>query len=639
MNSFPFARILTSPDQAIVKKALSLAFAAWLSFAVAALLHVHNAYWAAMPVWVLTQPSRGIVLERALFRVVGTLLGAAAGFALMHIPASPVVQLALLAGWLAIHAGLTHLLRGVHGYAALLSGMTAAVVVIPSVLTPTDTLEIAMARVVCTLIGVIVSTLVLTVLTPVAPLAEFYGQIRAVSAAAVAYALRVLRDGAAADDGREERRILSLISKLESAAWLNAAGSVEGYRRLGDIDLLVVGSLSTMAAAQAIRIAGRHGDAATLAQLERIATHLRRDFETPVSDAERRIATHGDPGLERLRSAVWQILDADVALNRPPEAAPAGTRTARLAPHREWSLAWQAGLTAGVSAFVAAVFALWLGWPPLALAALGVSMFVMVLGSLPLPQLIAPKLMAGVLGGVIVATVYRLAVQPHIDSTAFLLLTLAPFLVAGGFLRAIPRTGIAGIDANMCFLLASQAGMPAAADSAHVIYESGAIAVAAVVMAGGFMLLPRRAQRQAADAATVIRRDLQRITDAGAPGDVADWHAQGARQILRLTLHLGRAADLGDRWPTGLLATLNLGQAVLDLREAGMPDAVKVLLTAMLQQKMPPTETAQALRALAAATAEEPLKSALTRLADTLARAADLLTFGLPAPDASPATA
>ena len=60
-------------EQGSARKALLPAFAA------ASLLHVHNAYWAAMPVWVLSQPARGILLERALFRIVGTVIGAAVG--------------------------------------------------------------------------------------------------------------------------------------------------------------------------------------------------------------------------------------------------------------------------------------------------------------------------------------------------------------------------------------------------------------------------------------------------------------------------------------------------------------------------------------------------------------------------------
>lgn len=631
MTSFRSFRELASFfEPEVVRKALSLAFAAWLSFAIASLLHVHNAYWAAMPVWVLTQASRGLVVERAFFRIVGTLIGAGVGFALVHVPAPPLVQLALLAGWMGLNAALTHLLRGVHGYGALLAGMTAAVVVIPALLTPTESLDIAVARVECTLIGVVVSTLVLAVLTPVSPLAEFYAHVRSVSADAVAYAARVLRDPDAAGDAAEEGRLVAQISQLDASARPLAAGSVEGYRRLGDIDLLVVGSLSTIAAAQAVRDAACHIDAALLEWLDRVATRLRREPQAEAREAGWADADD-DVAVARLKISVGQILDAGDALahGEPRRVSPA-TRI-RLAPHREWALAGRTAALAAAASFGAGVVGLAWPWPAVELAALGVCIFVMVLGSLPLPQLVAPKLFAGVVTGVVAATFYRLVLQPHIASNAALLLSVVPFLLLGGFGRANPRTGIAAIDANMCFQLASQAGMPAVDDVGRVLADSAALALAAGLMAGLFLLLPRQAQRQAIDAATVIRRDLQRILEADA-GDRLAWHARTSRAILRLTLHLGRAKTLGERWPGGLVATLNLGHALIDLRKRGMPENVRTLLASMLQQKRTPRQTVTALDALAGAIDDTGTQRQLARLSLTLDRAADLLTFGLAAP-------
>lgn len=125
-----FSRI----DQNLAARAATLALSAWVAFAIASVWHVEHAYWAAMPVWVVAQASRGVLLERAFFRVVGTLLGAAAGFLLLRLPVHPYVQLAPLGLWVAASAGLTHILRGVHGYGALLAGITAPIVVIPAVL-------------------------------------------------------------------------------------------------------------------------------------------------------------------------------------------------------------------------------------------------------------------------------------------------------------------------------------------------------------------------------------------------------------------------------------------------------------------------------------------------------------------------
>ena len=117
-------------DHKGIRYGLLLALSAWLAFTIATLLGVHNAFWAAMPIFVVAQATRGLTLERGIYRVLGTLIGALAGFAILQFIHYPYLALGLLAIWVGIFAGLTHLLYGVHSYAALLSGITAAVVII-----------------------------------------------------------------------------------------------------------------------------------------------------------------------------------------------------------------------------------------------------------------------------------------------------------------------------------------------------------------------------------------------------------------------------------------------------------------------------------------------------------------------------
>ena len=129
-----------------------------------------------------------------------------------------------------------------------------------------------------------------------------------------------------------------------------------------------------------------------------------------------------------------------------------------------------------------------------------------------------------------------------------------------------------------------------------------------------------------------MRRDLWRILDTTEKAALTEWRARSARQILRLTLHLSRARIVTARWPSGLLAALNLGQTMLDLQQQGMPDAVRILLSAMLQQQMSPLQTADALQALASAERDETLSRLLSQLADTLIRSAGLLMFDTVSP-------
>lgn len=621
-------------DRHVVVRALVLALSAWVAFAIASMVHVQNAYWAAMPVWVVAQASRGVLLERALLRVLGTLLGAAVGFAILHVPVDPYAQFALLGLWVALNGGLTHVLRGVHGYGALLAGVTAAIVVIPAVLAPGASLDLATARVECTLIGVVVTTVITGLATPRSPSQAFFAHIRRLSAEAIAYAAQVLRHGAA-EMGAEKQRILADISEVEASARLILAGSFEGYRRLHDVDLAVVGALSVMSAAVALQPDGRSeaGQAGAWApRLEEVAERLRHEAEPLTANGS--ILAGAQPGADRLATALARMLEANAALARPLVAStvrPFRRQLAVLAPHREWSQAGRTAVASGAATFLAAALAHRAGSPLAIQAAVGVCIFSLVLGSMALPQHIAPKLLAGVVGGATLAVFYRLVVQPAFPSPPGLLLTLAPFLLLGGLLRAHPRTAIAGVDFNMCFLLASQAGTTVMASTLDVVGGSAALAFAACLVAGNYILMPRSSVRQAEETAGVIRRDLLRMVEPD-PGDaIQDWRARGSRQILRLSLHLGRSTDLGERWPKGILAVLSLGHAIEQLHET--PDSLAgtaktEAFDALRHLAEDPLRATLALRRLAVGNAGEALRPVLLDLAESLEKSADLLTFG-----------
>ncbi len=70
--------------------------AALISLAVAVLLRLESPYWAAMTAIIVIQPTRGLLLEKSYYRLVGTAIGAAAGLLLMlHVTSPLVLTLAL----------------------------------------------------------------------------------------------------------------------------------------------------------------------------------------------------------------------------------------------------------------------------------------------------------------------------------------------------------------------------------------------------------------------------------------------------------------------------------------------------------------------------------------------------------------
>lgn len=539
-------------DRAAVRQGLLLALAALIAFAIAAALHVHHAYWAAMPVFVVAQPMRGLVFERGLFRLLGTLAGAGIGLWLLQLSPHPVAMLALLGLWVGINAGLTHALSGVHGYAALLAGMTAAVVMLPSVFDPGNGMPLALARAECTLIGVVVAMVVIGLATPHGPRDAFRDEVGQAADAAKAEIAALLRgEGGAAG----ERALLLRLAELQERGPLVFAGSLSGYRSLHHLQALVVAALGAMVAARGLR---RRDPPAALAAAGRLDTAPLADHDRSAAAADPMLA-RDLPAMDAARRALAQAAEPDSTLSWK------GLRL-RLSASFDPAIAAWVGLLAGSATFVAGVVAYRLGWPEAELTALGVCIFAMVLGSLPRPRSVAPIMLRGVIAGVVVAVGYRLAVQPWVEGLPVLLLTLAPFLVLGGLARASRRFGAPALDANMCFLLAAQVGAPAAAQASAVFAGAAALVVAVALVTTTVRLLPDPNRYRRRNAERAIRHDLARIAGGKQGGDGPAFGRRTDRQLMRLALHLGQASTGEGRRDGSLVALLDAGTLLAGLR-------------------------------------------------------------------------
>jgi hypothetical protein len=71
------------------------------------------------------------------------------------------------------------------------------------------------------------------------------------------------------------------------------------------------------------------------------------------------------------------------------------------------------------------------------------------------------------------------------------LLLALPFIAAGAILRSHPRTAPFGLDANMCFLLAAEAGTAGHGVQAHVL-GGMAMIVAAFFFTAAFRRVAQR---------------------------------------------------------------------------------------------------------------------------------------------------
>src|SRR5580700_1485693 len=122
--------------------------AAIIAYYIALRIGFAQPVWAMTTVYVVSQPLAGTVLSKALFRLLGTILGATA--AVVLVPAfvnEPLVLSFALALWLGLCVYIAQLDRTPRSYIFLLAGYTASVIGFPAVLAPAGIFNTAILRV------------------------------------------------------------------------------------------------------------------------------------------------------------------------------------------------------------------------------------------------------------------------------------------------------------------------------------------------------------------------------------------------------------------------------------------------------------------------------------------------------------
>ena len=545
---------------------------AWVALSVASLFHLPNAYWAGMAAFIVMQPTRGILLERGFYRLVGTLAGAAAGFTILHFIHVPFAALVLLCLWMAGCAALTQLFRHVRSYGAMLAGITAVVVVMPTLDAGDETFDLAMARLICTLVGVGIAWLGAILFVPPSPQPAFLARMRRLAGEAVEFAIHQLGQPDPETGRRKARALIQEMASLEQAMVVNTAGKVDGKRRIRRFDAFVGAALEVMAATQALvsqRPCVRQTPPASLpGALSSLAEYLQQEEAATSGRAVLdRILDEVGPFDARLANALEDLIATEAGIL----STQSGTfrerfRTASVPYDKDWRSARVAGTIAGATVFAAGCIALVTGWKYGPLAALGVGNFVMILSSMENPHRMAPRIFMGVLSGTVAATIFRIWVLPHAGGTLDIVLMVFPFLLIGGFLRASRATSVEAVDYNMCFLLGGQPFLPAETDLSRILESGLALVLGVALVCAGFTFFRRNPGKRVRMLAGLILRDIERIADlAMEPG--SHWRPLVANRLLRLTVHLGRIDNLRANEAEDILAALNMAHAIVDLRE------------------------------------------------------------------------
>src|SRR5277367_3545076 len=141
--------------------------AAMLALYIAMSTGLDRPYWAMATVYVVANPLSGSLRSKAIFRLIGTVIGATATVVLVpNLVDEPELLCGALALWTGLCLYLALLDRTPRSYVFMLAGYTAALIGFPSVTTPAAMWDIAVTRVEEVWLGIICVTVVGSVVFP-----------------------------------------------------------------------------------------------------------------------------------------------------------------------------------------------------------------------------------------------------------------------------------------------------------------------------------------------------------------------------------------------------------------------------------------------------------------------------------------
>jgi uncharacterized membrane protein YccC len=554
-------------------------------------------YWAVATVYIVSQPLSGAMRSKAVYRVLGTVLGAAATVLLVpNLAGAPELLAAALALWTGLCLYLALLDRTPRSYVFMLAGYSAAIIGFPSVGTPDQIFDIAVSRVEEITLGILSAAVVGSVVFPRSLGPVVAARIDAWLADAARWAGDVLqgRDDAAINGDRRRLAADAVETQMMSGQLAydtaRAPGAPQLVRSLHQRMVMMLPLLSGVAdRAAALRAQAGGLPATATALLSQVAAWAEApDRDAAQADrlraaiARARPVPDGWPALlqagllDRLGGLLDLLQDCD-GLRRDlasPRMMPAD-RLRRLereqAPfhlHRDRGMALLSAAGAVLTIGLCCLFWIASGWPDGAvacqMAAVACSFF--AAQDNPVPAILTFTLFN--LVGAAVAGLYLFAILPAIDGFPLLVTALAPvFLLIG---LGITRPAWSGRALAIGATAPTMMSLQGVYSADFPVFANGALSMAAGMTLAALVTALVRSMGAEVSARRLLRAgwsDLARL--AGHRGGPDPGFS--IRMIDRLGLLAPRLAAVSpgaDVSAADTLADIRIGINVAELRQA-----------------------------------------------------------------------
>lgn len=573
-------------------------------------------YWAMLTVYVVAQPLTGALRSKAVFRVLGTILGGIAAVALVPPLVNAPELLALaLAAWVGLCLYLSLLDRTPRAYVFMLAGYTAAIIGFPSVDAPQAVFDTAVSRVEEIVVGILCATLVHSILFP-----------REVSAVLDARVQGFLRDGRlwiadalagrhGAREWRERHRLAGDVTELQvlathlpfdTAALVSRTRAVRALQdRLAMLLPLVSGiddRLTALREANALSpglaeavdavIAFVQAPTASPGAAEALKARLNAALP-PLAQAQgdlwpRMLTASAVVRLGEMADCWQEALELadflhDPSREVPPRLDPVVRTRARRPLHRDHGLAALSALALMTAVLGCCTFWIAARWPQGAIAAMMAAVFSSFYATQDDPGPALKTFMRWTIVSLPVAGLYMFLILPRISDFAMLLLALSPFYLVAGYMQGDARQAPRAMP-----LLLGVTGALALQETFSADFESfinGNLAQIAGIAAALMSTRILRTLGAAFSARRILnqgRRDLAALAEGRMEADRAAWTSLMLDRLGLIAPRLAMA--LPGTQPSGAdeaMVDLRVGLNIIILRqiesEGGLP-GLRVML-------------------------------------------------------------
>ena len=577
--------------------------AAMLAYYIALRIGLDRPYWAIITAYIVAQPLAGAVSSKAMFRLLGTVIGAAVAILLVPLLGNAPELLSLaLALWLGLCTFVALLDRTPRAYTFLLAGYTAGIVAFPAVEAQATIFTAASLRAQEIGIGIASATLVHSVVFPRTVSARLQARIDAI----MIDAERWSRDSLRVDHGdavitRDRRQLATDIHELhqlathlpfESSALRLKAGVLRALesqlclllplasavedrcRQLQRTDALppVVRTLLDDVVAW---LGAPNGDGGTAETLCRRARACEPDGSAPFAwSAALQLSM-----LDRLAElvtvhAICRELQAAMGPDRiilSPAAREAIRNARRRVLHRDYGLALRGALATSLTVLIGCLLWIASAWPAGAGAVVIASIICALFSNMDDPAPAAWKVWQGTCCAVLLAAPYAFAILPRISDFPVLVAVLAPaFLLVGAMMV---RRRLAAMAVGMILSLPGLMGLDGYYTGQFDSFANAAIAQMLGALLAVWVLKMVRTVGAEQSALRLLRagwRDLALRTDPRHQPDTVKWINT---MLDRIGLLTPRLAELGSDTTAPLLDILRdtrVGMSLDDLHRFRM---------------------------------------------------------------------